>query len=270
MPIMECWTTLSGLAAATKRIRLGSLATCNSFRNPALLAKMVATASQMSGGRVDLGIGVGYDDVEHSSYGYGFPELKERVDALNESLQIVTGLWGGSEFGFKGRHFKLERAVSLPRPVGTPRVWVAGRSDGVLEAAARCGAYGVNVLPYRGLGERRRISTVEELGALARKVSALGGLRLSLYGGDGGAVVAPTRQELSRRTAKAARLNGCSRSEMVARLSNLSAIHGTVDECDRKVRELVSLGYEEFMLIFPGWQKGDYSNMEEFAAAFVA
>ncbi len=269
LEILECWTTLSALAVSTKRIRVGSLATCNAFRNPALLSKMVATVSQISRGRVDLGIGAGYDSVEHESYGYGFPGLKDRVSALSESLQILTGLWAGSEHNFKGRHYLLEGAISLPRPLGKPRVWVAGRSDLVLEAAAHGGAYGVNVLPYSGTGERRRISSMDDLALLARRIASFGGLGISLYGGDGGCVLAPTKAGLSRRTARAARYNGCSTSAMQGRLANLSAIHGTVDECERRVRELEALGFEEFMLIFPGWQVGDYSNMEEFARAFL-
>ncbi len=267
-PILECWTTISALAAACSKIRLGSLATCNSFRNPALLAKMVATVSNVSGGRVDVGIGVGYDDSEHTAYGYSFPDLADRVSALSESLRIMTALWRGAEFDFRGKHFALDHAVSLPRPVGRPRVWVAGRSDPVLEAAASCRVYGVNILPYSGTRDKRRISSTEELAKLAQKIASRG-LRSSLYCGDGGVVIAPTGRGLSDRVAQAARFNRCTRSEMEVRLRNLSAVYGTVDQCETKVKALESSGFEELMLIFPGWQVGDYSGMSEFARAFV-
>ncbi len=267
-PILECWTTISALASASTRIRLGSLATCNSFRNPALLAKMVATVSQISGGRVDVGIGIGYDDAEHLSYGYSFPGLADRVSALSESLKVMTGLWRGARFDFRGEYFELDGAVSLPRPVGKPRVWVAGRSDPVLQTAAACGAYGVNILPYSGTRDRRRISSVEELARFAQKITSRG-LSSSLYCGDGGVVIAETMQGLSQRVAKAARFNRCTRTEMENRLSNLSAVHGTVDQCEAKVNELEASGFEELMLIFPGWQVGDYSGMNEFARAFL-
>ena len=269
LPILECWTTISALAAATTKIRLGSLATCNSFRNPGLLAKMAATASQISRGRVDVGIGIGYDDVEHSAYGYPFPKLTDRVDALSESLRVITGLWGGSKFDFEGARFRLRGAVSLPKPVGKPRIWVAGRSDPVLRAAGSCGAYGVNILPYSGTRDERQMSSLTELQAVVEKAESYGGLKCSVYCGDGGVIVAPTREEFSRRVTRAAKLSRSSRLEMDARLRNLSAVYGTTEECEEKVEGLRSSGFEEFMLIFPGWQNGDYSNMEDFAKAFL-
>lgn len=270
LPVLECWTTISALAAATTRIRLGSLATCNSFRNPGLLAKMIATASQISKGRVDLGVGVGYDDVEHTAYGYPFPRLQDRVASLSESLKIMTALWSGSKVDFEGKYFRFRGAVCLPAPVGKPRIWVAGRSDAVLEAAGSSGAHGVNILPYSGTRDKRKFSSPEELAEISAKIGSYGGLKKSMYCGDGGVVMATTKEEFSRRVGDAARLAGVSVSEMNARLKNLSALHGTVDECEEKERELASAGFEELMLIFPGWQNGDYANMETFADCFIS
>jgi alkanesulfonate monooxygenase SsuD/methylene tetrahydromethanopterin reductase-like flavin-dependent oxidoreductase (luciferase family) len=269
LPVLECWTTISALAGATKKIRLGSLATCNSFRNPGLIAKMVATASQVSKGRVDVGVGVGYDDVEHTAYGYSFPGLEDRVAALSESLKVMTELWSGSKVDFEGAHFRLHGAICLPTPVGRPKVWVAGRSDAVLEAAGSSDAYGVNILPYSGTRGRRRISSREELAEISDRIDSYGRLKKSIYCGDGGAVVAATKREFSNRVGRAARLAGCSKSEMEARLRNLSAVFGTAEECEKMVKDLESAGFEELMLIFPGWQGGDYSNMETFAELFI-
>jgi len=269
LPVLECWTTLSALAATTTKVRLGSLATCNSFRNPGLLAKIVASASEISGGRVDLGIGVGYDDIEHDAYGYPFPNLEERVASLSESLRVIRELWRGSKVSFDGARFRFREAVCLPRPTGRPRVWVAGRSDAVLEAAASSGAYGVNLLPYTGTREKRRISSRREIEDLVSKVDSYGALKKSMYCGDGGAVIAQTEEELSRRIGMAARLENCSRSEMLGRLRNLSALFGTVEECEAKERALASAGFEELMLIFPGWERGDYSNMTTFAKSLI-
>ena len=269
LPVLECWTTLSALAASTVKIRLGSLATCNSFRNPGLLAKMVASASEISGGRVDLGIGVGYDDIEHNAFGYPFPNLEERVTSLSESLAVMHLLWLGSKVSFNGAQHKLREAVGLPAPIGKPKVWVAGRSDAVLEAAASSGAYGVNVLPYSGTRDRRRISSQREMEDLVAKVDSYGTLKKSMYCGDGGTVIAETKEELSRRIGKAARLTDCSRLEMLGKLENLSSLFGTVKDCEIKERALASTGFEELMLIFPGWQKGDYSNMRTFAQNFI-
>lgn len=269
LPILECWTTISALAAATSKVRLGSLATCNSFRNPAILAKMVATVSEISEGRVDLGIGVGYDDVEHEAYGYPFPSLGDRVSALSDSLKILSALWSGSKVDFRGAHFALRGAVCLPVPVKKPRVWVAGRSDAVLDAADSGGAYGVNILPYSGTGDMRKMSSRAELADLAEKIGSSRKLKKSIYCGDGGVVVGEDRTEYLRRLSDASRFARLSEVEMVERLRNLSAVFGTVEECQRRVEFLSSLGFEELMLIFPGWQEGDYSNMEAFAGAFL-
>ncbi len=269
LPVLECWTTISALAAATTRIRLGSLATCNSFRNPGLLAKMIASASRISKGRVDIGVGVGYDDIEHTAYGYPFPGLQERVAGLSESLKVMAALWRGSKVDFEGAHFRFHGAVCLPTPVGNPKVWVAGRSDAVLEAAGSSGAYGVNILPYSGSRDRRRISSQEELAEIAKKIDSYKVLKKSMYCGDAGVVIAPTKEEFSRRVGKAARLAGSSVPEMRASLQNLSALFGTVKECEEKEGELASAGFEELMLIFPGWQERDYANMETFADCFI-
>jgi alkanesulfonate monooxygenase SsuD/methylene tetrahydromethanopterin reductase-like flavin-dependent oxidoreductase (luciferase family) len=269
LPVLECWTTISALAATTKRIRLGSLATCNSFRNPGLLAKIVASASQVSKGRVDLGIGVGYDDIEHNALGYPFPKLSDRVAGLSESLKVMLALWRGSRVDFEGLHSHFMGAVCLPPPAGKPRVWVAGRSTAVLEAAGSSGAYGVNILPYSGTRDRRRISSPEEIEEVIQRIDSYTNLKKSMYCGDGGVLIAPTREEFSRRVGKAARRAACSKSEMQDRLRNLSALFGTVEECVAKEQALASVGFEELMLILPGWQEGDYANMTTFAQTFI-
>lgn len=269
VPVLECWSTLSALAASTSKIRLGSLASCNSFRNPGLLAKIVASVSGISRGRVDLGIGVGYDELEHEAYGYPFPSLSERVASLSESLEVIRELWRGSKVSLDGARYKLNEAISLPKPMGEPKVWVAGRSDPVLEAAASGGAYGVNVLPYSGTREGRKMSSQKEIEELVGRVDSYRTLRKSMYCGDGGALIAPTKEELSKRMAKEAKRAGSSKSEIVERLRNLSALYGTVEECQTKERALASAGFEELMLIFPGWQVGDYSDMVTFAQNFI-
>ncbi len=267
LTVLECWTTISALAASTSKVRLGSLATCNSFRNPALLAKIVSTVAEVSEGRVDIGIGVGYDESEHAAYGYPFPNLRDRVSALAESLSILDAMWSGSKVDFRGTHFKLDGALSLPAPARKPRVWVAGRSDAILEAAGSGGAYGVNVLPYSGTGGKRKMSSKVELQGLARKIGSYGRLKKSVYCGDGGVVIGNSESEYSRRLSDASKSARIPVPEMVERLRNLSAVFGTVEECRMSIEFLSSLGFEEFMLIFPGWQEGDYSNMETFAGA---
>ncbi|RRR73973.1 LLM class F420-dependent oxidoreductase [Streptomyces sp. RP5T] len=113
----DAWITLAGLARETKRIRLGTLMTAATFRLPGVLAIQVAQVDQMSGGRVELGLGAGWFEEEHAAYGIPFP--KEKFPRLEEQLEIVTGLWAtapGDTFDFHGEHYDLTKSPALPKP----------------------------------------------------------------------------------------------------------------------------------------------------------
>jgi F420-dependent oxidoreductase-like protein len=119
----DAWITLAGLARETSRIRLGTLVNSVTFRLPGPLAVMVAQVDAMSGGRVELGMGAGWYEREHTSYGIGFPPLGERFDMLEEQLAVITGLWStpdGDRFSFDGKHYQLLDAPALPKPVQRP------------------------------------------------------------------------------------------------------------------------------------------------------
>jgi F420-dependent oxidoreductase-like protein len=119
----DAWITLAGLARETSRIRLGTLVTSVTFRLPGPLAISVAGVDQMSGGRVELGIGAGWYGAEHRAYGIPFPPVQERFDRLTEALEIITGLWSaadGQSFGFDGAHYQLADSPALPKPVQFP------------------------------------------------------------------------------------------------------------------------------------------------------
>jgi F420-dependent oxidoreductase-like protein len=118
----DCWTTLAGLARDTERVRLGSLVTAATFRPPGLLATIVSTVDEMSGGRVELGIGTGWYEREHAAFGIGFPETRERFDRFEEELAVITGLWSAPRegFSFSGKHFTIEANHSPPRVTQSP------------------------------------------------------------------------------------------------------------------------------------------------------
>jgi F420-dependent oxidoreductase-like protein len=120
----DAWITLAGIARETSTIRLGTLVTAATFRLPGPLAIAVANVDQMSGGRVELGLGSGWFDDEHTAYGIPFPPLGERFDRLTEQLAIVTGLWEtpeGETFSFDGAHHQLVDSPALPKPTQRPR-----------------------------------------------------------------------------------------------------------------------------------------------------
>jgi F420-dependent oxidoreductase-like protein len=121
----ECWTTLAGLARETSRIRLGTLVTAATMRQPGQLAAMVATVDEMSGGRVELGIGTGWYQREHEAFGVPFPPTGERFDRLEEQLAIIQGLWRTEPgidkgFSFEGKHYRVVANQTPPRPVQRP------------------------------------------------------------------------------------------------------------------------------------------------------
>ncbi|AXB44161.1 LLM class F420-dependent oxidoreductase [Amycolatopsis albispora] len=120
----DAWVTLGGLARETQRIRLGTLVTAATFRHPSVLAISVAQVDQMSGGRVEFGLGSGWYDAEHTAYGIPMPEIKERFDIYSEQLAVLTGLWEtpeGETFTFSGEHYQLAEAPALPKPAQRPR-----------------------------------------------------------------------------------------------------------------------------------------------------
>ena len=119
----DAWVTLAALARETSRIRLGTLVSSATFRWPGVLAITVAQVDAMSGGRVELGLGTGWYEGEHTAYGIPFPPLGERFERLEEQLAILTGLWAtpvGEKFSFAGTHYQLADSPALPKPVQRP------------------------------------------------------------------------------------------------------------------------------------------------------
>ncbi len=120
----DAWVTLAGLARETSSIRLGTMVTSATFRYPGPLAIAVAQVDEMSGGRVELGLGAGWFESEHQAYAIPFPPLGERFDRLTEQLHILTGLWqtpAGATFDFTGKHYTVQDSPGLPKPAQSPR-----------------------------------------------------------------------------------------------------------------------------------------------------
>jgi F420-dependent oxidoreductase-like protein len=130
-PMLEGWLTLAALARETSRVRLGTLVTGVTYRNPALLAKQVTTLDTISGGRAILGIGAAWNDVEHEGYGFPFPPIKERMDRLEEALTIARAMFTEDRPSFRGRYSSIDQALNVPRPVqpGGPPILVGGGGE---------------------------------------------------------------------------------------------------------------------------------------------
>ena len=138
-PIYEGWTLQAAMAQATRRARIGCLVTGNTYRNPALLAKIAVTVDHLSGGRLEFGIGAAWAEIEHQMY--GIEGLDHRVGRLSESLQIIKSLWTEERTNFEGRYYRMTDAIGNPKPLQKPYppIWIGASGATTLRLVARHG-----------------------------------------------------------------------------------------------------------------------------------
>jgi F420-dependent oxidoreductase-like protein len=173
----ESFTTLSALAAETRRVRLGHVVLCAAYRNPALTAKMISTLDVISGGRMELGIGAGWKRDEWLAYGYGFPDAPERLAILKDQLEVINLMMGEGPASYEGEHHSVANAINRPLPLQRPRVpiMVGGNGRNVTWRLAARYADELNLdnMPAEELAEAQSViaSRCEEVG---RDPSTLG------------------------------------------------------------------------------------------------
>src|SRR3984893_5091456 len=156
--MLEAWTTLTALAALTKRMRVGTIVSGNTYPHPAVLAKMAANIDIISGGRLICGIGAGWQENEHAAYGIPFYTMPERLKLLDEACQVLNLLWTQERSTFKGTYYQLDDAPLMPKPAQKPRpelVVGGGGEKGTLKVAARWGDHwnvwgGPDILARKG------------------------------------------------------------------------------------------------------------------------
>jgi len=137
-PQLECFSTLSAIAAVTKNVRLAPAVTAMSFRSPPMLAKMTSTLDHISNGRLVLGVGSGWQRSEYDAHGYPYPSNAERLDQLSDAIKLVKAMWTQDEPTYRGRYFSIEKAYNHPRPVQKPHppIMVGGAGKKLLQIAA--------------------------------------------------------------------------------------------------------------------------------------
>jgi len=138
-PCLDCWTALTALARDTKTLRLGPMVTAQSYRNPALLAKIATSLDNISNGRLYFGIGAGWKEVEYRAYGYPYPKPAVRIKQLDEAIQIAKRMWTENKPTFKGRYYEIDEALCFPKPIQKPHIpiWVGGTGNLTLKVAAK-------------------------------------------------------------------------------------------------------------------------------------
>jgi F420-dependent oxidoreductase-like protein len=130
-PMLEAYPTLGALAASTSRVKLGTLVTGVTYRNPAMLAKMVTTLDVISKGRAILGLGAAWNEDEHRGYGFEFPPIGQRMDRLDEALTIAKLMFTQDRPSFEGKYYRIDRALNVPRPIqpGGPKILIGGTGE---------------------------------------------------------------------------------------------------------------------------------------------
>jgi F420-dependent oxidoreductase-like protein len=231
----DAWTVIAALAARTTTLRFGTLVSPATFRAPGLLANTAATADHVSGGRIELGLGAGWNEREHRAYGFPFPETRVRVEMLAEQVEIVHRLWTEERVDFRGRHYTLENAPGQPRPVQQPRprLLVGGSGGrGTVEPALRfADEYNTPFVPP------------EEAAAIREKTRPL---RFSVMTGF---LVGETREDLRERAGElyGRRPREQSFDEWLAAYAERCVV-GTVDEVLARLREYEHAGCDCVML----------------------
>jgi F420-dependent oxidoreductase-like protein len=244
---LEAWTLLAALAVDTKTIRIGPMVTSQSYRNPALLAKIAACVDQISGGRVEFGIGAGWKEVEYKAYGYEYPDDPTRVTQLAETLEICTRLWTESKATYRGKHYRIEDAVSSPKPAQKPLpIWIGGTKPRVMRIAAKFAQWFNMSNPSQPA--EPRIAELKR--ALPEACKAVGRdpatLKRSLFVQ---VLVAPTRREVDEIAGElGARVKTSGAEWLKARTA---VIVGTPDEVGERLRAVAAGGIDHANIMFP-------------------
>jgi alkanesulfonate monooxygenase SsuD/methylene tetrahydromethanopterin reductase-like flavin-dependent oxidoreductase (luciferase family) len=243
-PILETWTTLSALSALTSRVRLGTMVSCSAHRNPALLAKMAATLDVLSNGRLELGIGAGIQENEHTAYGFDFPRPSVRIERLGESLEVIKRLWTQNKVNYQGKHYSLKDAVCEPKPLQKPYppITVGGCSELLLRkvTAQYADRFDFGFLPSVERYKCKLEVLEKECMAIGRNFEEI---EKSCWPG-GQVLIAQNEREANEKVSQKNAL-GLSLEDF-----KKTTLIGTPQECREQLQVYVDLGVTCFMLYF--------------------
>jgi F420-dependent oxidoreductase-like protein len=244
---LEAWTLLAALAVDTKKIRIGPMVTSQSYRNPALLAKIAAGVDHMSGGRLEFGVGAGWKEVEYKAYGYEFPDGPTRLTQLAETLEICTRLWKEPKATYRGKHYRIEDAVCSPKPMQKPLpIWVGGTKPRVMRIAAKYADWFNMSNPSDPveprIAELNRVLP-EACKAIGRDMATL---KRSLFIQ---VLAAPTRRDVDEIVRELGSRAKVSSADWLR--SRPGIIVGTPDEVGPRLRAIAAGGIDHANIIFP-------------------
>jgi F420-dependent oxidoreductase-like protein len=238
---LDAWTTIAALAAVTTTLRLGTLVSPATFRHPSVLAKAVATADHVSGGRVTLGIGAGWNEREHEAYGFDFPPVGERMDRLEEQLEVILGSWADGPFTFAGRHYTVRDLEAQPKPVQRPRPPIVFGGNAGPRSAALAARYGDE---YNTVFAT--IDEVRERRAAVERACEAAGRAPMPFSLMTGVLVGSDERELRGRAERLAALMGQDAAAFVAH-PPAGWIVGTVEQVAEQMAALRDAGLDRLM-----------------------
>jgi probable F420-dependent oxidoreductase len=242
---LDVWTALSALAVQTRRLVLGPLVLCQSYRSPALVAKMAASLAQVSGERLVLGLGAGWMEEEYRAYGFAMPPLRERIEQLGEALEVMRLLWREERASYAGKYYQIADAPLLPKPRRLPLL-IGGSNDAMLRLAAlHADVWNCPNTAWRGLGRKRE--------RLFAHCAAAGRDPASLEVSEQVMVVVGRSEAEVRRERERARA-------VVGGFADLDAdVHvGTPEQVAEALRRRNALGVTLFTVMF-----GDFGSAEQ-------
>ncbi len=242
---LEAWTLLAALAVRTERIRIGPMVTAQSYRNPALLAKIAAGVDVMSKGRLDFGLGAGWKEVEYRAYGYEFPDAPTRVTQMIETLEICTRMWKDDRASYQGKYYRIENALCAPKPAQKPLpIWIGGSKPRVMRAAARYGhAFNITVSASSPQDLPDRLRDLDEAcRAEKRDPETLVRSAFLL------ACVGKTRGESDALLDRVAAESGTDRAGLLKRRPGL--LHGSPDDAAEQLRSYADKGIGHANIMF--------------------
>ena len=242
---LEAWTLLAALAVRTNRIRIGPMVTSQSYRNPALLAKMAADVDVMSGGRLDFGVGAGWKEIEYRAYGYDFPDAPTRVTQLVETLEICIRMWKEERATYRGKHYRIENALCSPKPMQKPLpIWIGGSKPRVMRAAAKFGhAFNITASASAPNDLPDRLRDLDEA-CRAEKRDPKTLLRSAFLV----ACVGKTRAEAESRLDEIAKRQKSDRKSLLA--SRPGLVFGTPEDAAEKLRSYADKGIGHANIMF--------------------
>ena len=242
--VLDAWTTLAGLAAVTRTIKLGTLVSPATFRHPSLLAKAVVSADHISGGRVELGLGAGWNEAEHRAYGFPFPPTKVRMEMFAEQAEIVHRSWNDEVFDFKGKHYTVEALTALPKPAHGPHpnLIVGGQAGAKSLAVAARWADEYNTIFASPDECARRKALVDAAWAERDRERPVFSLMT-------GCIVGADDKDLHARAGRLMSLRGQTgdAGEWIAQLPN-TIVAGTVEQAAGRLREYEGAGVDRVMM----------------------